>query len=602
MRPLDSKKIVVATHNKGKLAEIRELLAPYGMEATSVGELGLPEPAETGETFEENAYTKAFAAASATGLPALSDDSGLVVDALGGRPGVHTADWAEKPDGSGRDFMMAMQLVEDELQKIGAKSPESRTGRFVAVLCMAWPDGHAEYFRGEVDGHAGVAAARHARLRLRSGVQAGRLRSHLRRDGIGRKARLGGRPRRSRPVAPRPRIRAVRHRHAGAEMSADTSPGFGVYVHWPFCAAKCPYCDFNSHVRHQPVDQERFASAFAREMATMRARTGPREVTSIFLGGGTPSLMKPETVGAVLDAVAQNWSVPDGIEVTLEANPSSVEAERFTGYRAAGVNRVSLGVQALNDPDLRFLGRLHNVEQALHAIELARDTFPRLSFDLIYARPGQTPEAWAAELKQAIGHAADHLSLYQLTIEEGTPFHALAASGKLVVPDPDTAAELYRVTQEVTADAGLPAYEISNHARPGAESRHNLVYWRYGEYVGVGPGAHGRFIESGRRVVTFTEKTPERWANLVEAKGHGVIGGETLTRVEEADEFLLMGLRLTEGIDLARYEQLAGRPLPSIRISNLQDEHLVEPLGNSRLRATPAGMIVLDAVVADLAA
>jgi oxygen-independent coproporphyrinogen-3 oxidase len=384
-------------------------------------------------------------------------------------------------------------------------------------------------------------------------------------------------------------------------MILDRTPGFGVYIHWPFCAAKCPYCDFNSHVRHQPVDQERFSRAFATELATMRERSGPRDVTSIFLGGGTPSLMKPETVGAVLDAVAKNWTVPAGIEVTLEANPSSVEAERFRGYRAAGVNRVSLGVQALNDRDLKFLGRLHNVEEALLAIGLARDIFPRLSFDLIYARPGQTPDAWAAELEAAIGHAADHLSLYQLTIEEGTPFHALHAAKKFAIPDDERAAELYAVTQEITALRGLPAYEISNHAKPGAESRHNLTYWRYGEYVGVGPGAHGRFVEKSRRVVTMTEKMPETWANLVEAKGHGVIDGEVLTRSEEADEFLLMGLRLAEGIDLARYEQYAGRPLSSSRLSILQEEGLVAPVGNSRLRATPAGMIVLDAVVADLA-
>jgi oxygen-independent coproporphyrinogen-3 oxidase len=384
-------------------------------------------------------------------------------------------------------------------------------------------------------------------------------------------------------------------------MVSERDPGFGVYIHWPFCVAKCPYCDFNSHVRHQPVDQARFARAFETELATMRARTGPREVTSIFLGGGTPSLMKPETVGAVLEAVAHNWTIPEGIEITLEANPSSVEAERFRGYRAAGVNRVSLGVQALNDPDLRFLGRLHNVAEALHAIGLAREIFPRLSFDLIYARPGQTPEDWASELEQAIGHAADHLSLYQLTIEEGTRFHALHAAGKFEIPDADHAAELYAITQDVTASRGLPAYEISNHARPGAESRHNLTYWRYGEYVGVGPGAHGRFIEDGRRVVTMTEKMPESWANLVEAKGHGITGGELLTRSEEADEFLLMGLRLAEGIDLARYEALSGRPLSGPRVSVLQEEGLVAPVGNSRLRATASGMIVLDAVVADLA-
>jgi oxygen-independent coproporphyrinogen-3 oxidase len=383
-------------------------------------------------------------------------------------------------------------------------------------------------------------------------------------------------------------------------MSDD--PGFGLYVHWPFCAAKCPYCDFNSHVRHQPVDQPRFAAAFACEMATMRRRTGPRTLHSIFLGGGTPSLMEPATVGAVLEAAAREWTVPDGIEITMEANPSSVEAERFRGYRAAGVNRLSLGVQALNDRDLKFLGRLHDVKGALGAIGLARDIFPRMSFDLIYARPEQTPEAWAAELKEAIGYAADHLSLYQLTIEEGTPFFALHANGKLAVPDQDHAALLYETTQDVTAAHGLPAYEISNHARPGAESRHNLIYWRYGEYAGVGPGAHGRFIEDGRRIVTFTEKMPETWLNLVEGKGHGVIGGETLTRSEEADEFLLMGLRLAEGIDLVRYEALAGKPLPAERISLLRDEKLVELVGNHRLRATASGAAVLDALVADLAA
>jgi oxygen-independent coproporphyrinogen-3 oxidase len=381
----------------------------------------------------------------------------------------------------------------------------------------------------------------------------------------------------------------------------DRTPGFGVYIHWPFCAAKCPYCDFNSHVRHQPVDQERFARAFAAELATMRERSGPREVTSVFLGGGTPSLMKPETVGAVLDAVAANWNVAPNAEVTLEANPSSVEADRFRGYRAAGVNRVSLGVQALNDPDLRFLGRLHNVAEALKAIGLARAIFPRMSFDLIYARPHQAPEAWAAELEEAIGHAADHLSLYQLTIEEGTPFHALHAASKFSIPDADHAAELYRVTQEVTQARGLPAYEISNHARPGAESRHNLIYWRYGEYVGIGPGAHGRFVEHGRRIVTIAEKMPETWLNLVEARGHGITGGERLTRSEEADEFLLMGLRLAEGIDVDRYETLAGRPLSSDRVTILRDEDLIEPVGNSRLRATPSGMLVLDALVADLA-
>ncbi|MCC0025803.1 MAG: radical SAM family heme chaperone HemW [Zhengella sp.] len=381
----------------------------------------------------------------------------------------------------------------------------------------------------------------------------------------------------------------------------DGTPGFGVYVHWPFCAAKCPYCDFNSHVRHKPVDQARFAAAFRRELATMRSRTGPKEVSSIFIGGGTPSLMKPETVGAILEAVAELWTVPDGIEITMEANPQSADAGRFAGYRAAGVNRLSLGVQALNDADLKFLGRLHDAGEALQAIELARRTFPRLSFDLIYARPGQTLAGWKAELESAIAHAADHLSLYQLTIEEGTPFFALHAAGKINPPDSDMGAALYELTQDVTQTHGLPAYEISNHAAPGAASRHNLTYWRYGEYAGAGPGAHGRFVENGRRVVTMAARGPESWLAQVEAQGHGIADGEVLTRDQEADEMLLMGLRLREGLDLARYEMLAGRGLQPDRIAMLQNEGLVEPLGNSRLRVTPAGMIVLDAVVADLA-
>ncbi|MGB6118421.1 MAG: radical SAM family heme chaperone HemW [Mesorhizobium sp.] len=380
-----------------------------------------------------------------------------------------------------------------------------------------------------------------------------------------------------------------------------TAPGFGIYLHWPFCAAKCPYCDFNSHVRHQPPDQARYAQAFRRELSHFRSRTGPREVTSIFLGGGTPSLMEPATVGSLLDTVAELWSVAPDAEITLEANPSSVEAERFRGYRAAGVNRVSLGVQALNDTDLRFLGRLHDVAEARRAIELARATFPRLSFDLIYARPGQTIAAWEAELNQAIDLAADHLSLYQLTIEEGTRFFDLHQRGKFTIPDVDLAADLYEATQIVTAARGLPAYEVSNHAVPGAESRHNLVYWRYGEYVGSGPGAHGRFVDHDQRIVTIAERLPERWLELVETKEHGVVDGELLDRSEEADEFLMMGLRLREGIDLVRYEALAGRSLSARRISILREEGLVEPVGNSRLRATPQGMIVLNALVADLA-
>jgi oxygen-independent coproporphyrinogen-3 oxidase len=379
-------------------------------------------------------------------------------------------------------------------------------------------------------------------------------------------------------------------------------PGFGVYIHWPFCAAKCPYCDFNSHVRHVAPDQPRFAAAFAREIAAMAARAPGRTVSSIFLGGGTPSLMEPATVGAILDAVAANWAIADGAEVTLEANPSSVEAERFRGYRSAGVNRVSLGVQALNDADLKFLGRLHNVEDALRAVDVARATFPSLSFDLIYARPGQTPAAWAAELERATKLAADHLSLYQLTIEEGTPFAGLYKAGKLKVPNDDEAADLYQATQEVCDAAGLPAYEISNHAAPGAECRHNLVYWRYGEYAGIGPGAHGRLRQADGRHATATEKRPEAWLEKVEAWGDAIVTDDVLTREEEGDELLLMGLRLAEGIDLTRYRLLAGRPLDPARLADLSAHGMVERTDGDRVRATRAGFFVLDAVVADLAA
>ncbi|MDM9619328.1 coproporphyrinogen III oxidase [Rhizobium sp. AC44/96] len=387
-----------------------------------------------------------------------------------------------------------------------------------------------------------------------------------------------------------------------APLLPDTGePGFGVYVHWPFCAAKCPYCDFNSHVRHQPVDQERFTAAFLKEMATMRQMSGPKTVTSVFLGGGTPSLMNPSTVAAILDGIAAAWHMPDGIEITMEANPSSVEADRFRGYRAAGVNRVSLGVQALNDRDLKFLGRLHDVADALKAIKLARDIFPRMSFDLIYARPNQTVEEWDAELKQAISYAVDHLSLYQLTIEEGTPFFGLHKAGKLIVPDGEQSALLYEATQEITEREGMPAYEVSNHARPGAESRHNLTYWRYGDYAGIGPGAHGRLTRGNAKIATATERKPEAWLDLVERGGHGMLDEEVLGYEEQSDELLLMGLRLKEGVDLARWQQLSGRDLDPKREEFLLQHGFVERIGNSRLRCTPSGMLILDSVVADLA-
>jgi oxygen-independent coproporphyrinogen-3 oxidase len=382
----------------------------------------------------------------------------------------------------------------------------------------------------------------------------------------------------------------------------SAADAFAVYVHWPFCLSKCPYCDFNSHVRHAAIDETRFLRAFTREIETTAARIGPRTVSSVFLGGGTPSLMQPQTVGAILDAIGRHWSVVPDAEVTLEANPTSVEATRFHGYRAAGVNRVSLGVQALDDAALKELGRLHTAQEALDAVAIARGAFERYSFDLIYARPRQTPEAWAQELQRALGEAAEHLSLYQLTIEPETPFHTLHAAGKLIIPDQDRARALYDITQEICGRAGLPAYEISNHARPGAESRHNLVYWRAQEYAGIGPGAHGRLDIDGRRYATATEKRPEAWLMRVESLGHGVITDETLTREERADEFLLMGLRLAEGIDPTRYQALAGRSLDPARIKELAAHGLVESKGDGTLRVTLGGFPVLDAVVADLAA
>jgi putative oxygen-independent coproporphyrinogen III oxidase len=384
--------------------------------------------------------------------------------------------------------------------------------------------------------------------------------------------------------------------------AGGSNEAFGVYVHWPFCLSKCPYCDFNSHVRHAAIDEDRFARAFLREIETTAQRIGHREVTSIFLGGGTPSLMQPRTVGAILDAIGKNWRVAADVEVTLEANPTSVEATRFAGYRSAGVNRVSLGVQALDDTSLKALGRLHSAREALDAVAIARRSFERYSFDLIYAREHQTAQMWTKELTLAIGEAAEHLSLYQLTIEEGTPFFALHAAGKIKTPDEALARALYDMTQEVCDRHGLGAYEISNHARGGAECRHNLVYWRAHEYAGVGPGAHGRLDIGGTRHATSTEKRPEAWLMRVEASGHGLVVDDCLNSEERADEFLLMGLRLAEGIDPRRYTALSGRPLDPRRIALLREEGAISVDDQGRLRVTQAGFPVLDAVVADLAA
>lgn len=378
---------------------------------------------------------------------------------------------------------------------------------------------------------------------------------------------------------------------------------FGVYVHWPFCAQKCPYCDFNSHVRFGGIDEARFRAAFLRELDVTAQRIGRRRVSSIFFGGGTPSLMQPETVAAILDRIAALWSVDAGAEITLEANPGSVEADRFRGFRTAGVNRASLGVQSLHDDILRSLGRIHTVAEAKRAIEIARSTFDRFSFDLIYARPKQQPAQWRDELREALSIAGGHLSLYQLTIEPDTPFAKLHAAGKLTVPDGDAAAELYAITQELTAAAGLPTYEISNHAVPGEESRHNLLYWRYGEYAGIGPGAHGRLHLSNGHIGTSTERHPETWASLVEQNGHGLIEETPLSPSEQADEMLMMGLRLLEGIDLDSLWRRTGmRPAPAI-IGALLEEGMIErvPGTASRIRASVDGRFVLNAIVLRLA-
>ena len=384
-------------------------------------------------------------------------------------------------------------------------------------------------------------------------------------------------------------------------MESADAP-FGVYVHWPFCLSKCPYCDFNSHVRRVAIDEARFVRAFAAEIAATAARVPGRSVSTIFFGGGTPSLMQPANVGAILDSIAGHWRVAADVEVTLEANPTSVEAARFRGYRTAGVNRVSLGVQSLDDRVLAELGRTHSAREALDAVGIARAAFERTSFDLIYARPRQTMQEWAAELRLALGEAGEHLSLYQLTIEADTPFAALHAAGKLKVPNDDAARALYDTTQEICAGHGLPAYEISNHARHGGECRHNLVYWRAHEYAGIGPGAHGRLDIDGVRRATATEKNPEAWLERVETQGHGLTTDDALTREEKADEFLLMGLRLAEGIDMARFAAIAGRPLDPQRVATLHEHGLVETTSDGRLRVTLPGFPVLDAVVADLAA
>ena len=380
-----------------------------------------------------------------------------------------------------------------------------------------------------------------------------------------------------------------------------TAEPFGIYIHWPFCAAKCPYCDFNSHVRSQ-IEETAWTRAIGHELTYFANEliSAHQPVTSIFFGGGTPSLMGGQAAGAVLETIARLWPVSEGVEVTLEANPSSVETERFRDYRAAGVNRVSLGVQALNDRDLQFLGRIHNAAEARVAVSVAQSVFDQVSIDLIYARPEQTAAQWRAELKEAVAFGTDHLSLYQLTIEENTPFAALARTGALKPLIDDSAADLYEVTQELTEQAGLPAYEISNHARPGSECRHNLLYWRYGSYAGTGPGAHGRVRKDGRRLATFCEKLPERWVARVANEGHGTVEVTEIGPAHAAREHLIMSLRLREGLDLSAYTARWGTSLSPSRIRTLAADGLVEMCDN-RIAATPKGRLVLNSVIAVLA-
>jgi putative oxygen-independent coproporphyrinogen III oxidase len=372
--------------------------------------------------------------------------------------------------------------------------------------------------------------------------------------------------------------------------------GFGLYLHWPFCQSKCPYCDFNSHVAAR-IDQSAWQQAYISEIDRVAAETQGRILNTVFFGGGTPSLMDPALVAALIDRIRARWPVVNDLELTLEANPGSVEAARFRDFAGAGVNRISMGVQALNDADLQRLGRLHSVADARRAFDIARNTFQRVSFDLIYARQHQTLTDWQTELHDALSMAIDHLSLYQLTIEPGTAFGARYDKGSLRgLPDDDSAADMYLATQDICAAHGLPAYEVSNHARDGAESRHNLIYWRYGDYAGIGPGAHGRLTLNGTRFATQTPLAPQAWLNQVGETGNGETPREVIPLAEQAVEYLMMCLRLREGASMARYAALAGSALPNSQIEILIDQGLVSVLGD-RIAATDTGRPVLNGIL-----
>ena len=390
---------------------------------------------------------------------------------------------------------------------------------------------------------------------------------------------------------------------APAENLPDNLPDpLAVYIHWPFCLSRCPYCDFNAHVR-ETIDQSRWHDAYLTEIAHIANTLPGRIVTSVFFGGGTPSLMEPATAAAIIEAIGTRWRLAPDAEITLEANPTSVEAARFADLRAAGVNRVSLGVQALDDAALKFLGRGHDRQQAIDAVALAARIFERFSFDLIYARPGQTLDAWRAEFHEAAQMAGDHLSLYQLTIERGTPFFTAARDGAFALPDEDLSAALFEATQEMTIAAGLPAYEISNHARPGSECRHNIVYWTGGDYAGIGPGAHGRVTRGGTVFATEQIPGPENWLAAVEANNHGTRRQDPLTPGSRVEELIMMGLRLTEGIERPFFADRTGMDIEDAleprRLRRLIEGDFVT-LDETGLRTTPAGRLRLNAVLAAL--
>ncbi len=374
--------------------------------------------------------------------------------------------------------------------------------------------------------------------------------------------------------------------------------GFGLYIHWPFCAAKCPYCDFNSHVSRQ-IDHARWARAYLSEIDRAGAQTQGRILNTVFFGGGTPSLMAPDTVAAILDRVRATWPMVNDPEITLEANPGSVDAGNFKAYAQAGVNRISMGIQALNDVDLRRLGRIHTVKEARAAFDIARNQFDRVSFDLIYARQDQQLNAWKAELREALDMSVDHLSLYQLTIENGTAFgDRFNAGGLRGLPNDDLSADMYQITQDVCGEYGMAAYEVSNHARAGSESRHNLIYWRYGDYIGIGPGAHGRVTLDGRRHATVAWSMPDKWLSTAE-QGNGTKERDVLPALEQAQEYLLLGLRIDEGIGIDRLARFGGSFVDQAKIDGLIDLGMVERRGH-KLRATARGRLVLNAVIEEL--